>query len=270
MSYRRMLPFILLNIVVSASVVLAVLWWWDSRGEESPAPAVALMENPDAALIQPDVPAVEESPQELSEIVVAVTPDEAGPEIHIVAAGETLGQISSRYDVSMDEIMNANGMSNANFLFVGQELIIPQAEMVEAGAAEEALAEASVESAADDEEAVLAPIPTAPPGDGEAVIEIAQVIGSGQLPLEAVQIVNNGSRQANLAEWKLADQFGNYYEFRAITLFGDGAGIMVHTADGQDSATDLYWGAEQSLWNSGDMVILYDAGGQVIAEYQIP
>lgn len=269
MSYRRMLPFILLNIIVSASVVLVILWWWDGRTEESPAPAVALVENPDAPLMRQDVPAVEEPPAELSEITIIATPDEAGPEIHVVAAGETLGQISSRYDVSMDDIMNANGMSNANFLFVGQELIIPQPGMAEE-VAEEAVPEVQDEAEAENEDAALAPIPTEPPGDGAAVIEIAEVVGPGQLPLEAVQIVNNGSREANLAEWKLADQFGNYYEFRAITLFGDGAGIMIHTAEGQDSATDLYWGEEEPLWSSGDMVILYDAGGQVIAEFQIP
>ncbi len=39
MSFRRMLPFLLLNVLVSAVTVLAVLWWWDGRNAaELPAP----------------------------------------------------------------------------------------------------------------------------------------------------------------------------------------------------------------------------------------
>jgi hypothetical protein len=263
MSYRRMLPFIFLNIIVSAAVVLAILWWWDGRNEESSVSFAP--EIPQVDLPQGEIPIADTIPTELPKIDIVSIADEAGQEIHVVSAGETLGQISNRYDISMDEIMSANGMSNANLLFVGQELIIPLA------GDEEAVIEEPLETEnAEVEESLPAPIPTAPSVDGEAIIEISEVVGPGQLPLEAVQVVNNGNRETTLSEWKLADQFGNYYEFRAITLFGDGAGIMIHTASGQDSATDLYWGEEESLWNSGDMVILYDADGTVIAEYQIP
>ena len=268
MSYRRMLPFIFLNIIVSAAVVLTILWWWDGRQEEATASITAAQEIGQVNLPQGESPTVEREAEaaELPVNEIVAVPDESGPEVHIVAAGETLGQISSRYDVSMEEIMDANGMSNANFLFVGQELVIPLA-----GAEAEVVEESDEANNADAVEDVPAPIATtAPAADGEARIEIREVVGAGQLPLEAVQVVNNGSREANLAEWKLADQFGNYYEFSAITLFGDGAGIVIHTASGQDSATDLYWGAEESLWNSGDMVVLYDAEGTVVAEYQIP
>ncbi len=265
MSYRRMLPFIFLNIIVSAAVVLAILWWWDGRQEEATASITAAQEIGQVNLPQNESPTAESAPTELPAREINTVPDEGGPEVHIVAAGETLGQISSRYDVSMEEIMDANGMSNANFLFVGQELVIPMA-----GVPAEVIEDTGEADNSEEAEDVPAPIATAPSVDGEARIEITEVVGPGQLPLEAVQVVNNGSKEANLAEWKLADQFGNYYEFSAITLFGDGAGIMIHTASGRDSATDLYWGAEESLWNSGDMVVLYDAEGTVVAEYQIP
>jgi LysM repeat protein len=265
MSYRRMLPFLLINIIVSATVVLAILWWWDGRNEEPQEPLAAVPEVPQVDIPQVETPAAERAPVELSAEPAAPIPDEAGPNVHVVVAGETLGQISSRYDISMDEIMDANNMANANLLFVGQELIIPLA-----GIPVEEVEEAPETTNTDPQGALPTPIPTAPSTAGEALIEIAEVVGPGQLPLEAVQIVNNGSRETNLSEWKLADQFGNYYEFRAITLFGDGAGIMIHTTQGQDNATDLYWGEEESLWTSGDMVILYDADGTVIAEYQVP
>jgi LysM repeat protein len=265
MSYRRMLPFLLINIVVSAAVVLTILWIWDGRKEE-PEPIVAVA-TPAPQAVSPlnEAPVAESAPDELSAQEPIITSDQSGPEVHIVAAGETLGQISARYDISLEEIMAANGMSNQNFIFVGQELIIP----IE-GAPQPAQEEVQQSTADTSAGNLPTPIPTEPASDGEAIIEIAQVSDPGQLPLEAVQIVNNGSRETNLAEWKLADQFGNYYEFRAMTLFGDGAGITVHTTSGQDSATDLYWGADEALWQSGSQVVLYDAAGNVIAQYQIP
>ena len=34
MSFRRMLPFLLINILVSAAIMLGILWWWDGREPE--------------------------------------------------------------------------------------------------------------------------------------------------------------------------------------------------------------------------------------------
>ena len=45
---------------------------------------------------------------------------------------------------------------------------------------------------------------------------------------------------------------------------------MIHTAAGQNDATNLFWGEEESIWKSGEMVILYDAEGTVQAEFKIP
>jgi LysM repeat protein len=265
MSFRRMLPFILVNILVSATVVLAILWWWEGRKEDT---LVTITEAPGAAVVVPTEPAnppLNEPETQPEDAQPAVEEVPSGPEVHIVGAGETLGQISVRYDIPMDELMSANGMDNPNFLFVGQELIIPGTGDV--GVEEETAATEPEEVVAD---ALPTPIPTEPPAEGEAIITIAEVIGPGDIPLEAVQIVNNGSSEMTLQDWKLADQFGNFYTFGPITLFGDGAGILVHTTSGQDSATDLFWGQENSLWESGNMVILYDAAGAVQAEFQVP
>jgi len=48
-----------------------------------------------------------------------------GPISHIVQPGETLGRISSRYNVSLSSIVQANSLSNPSLLFVGQTLSIP-------------------------------------------------------------------------------------------------------------------------------------------------
>ena len=42
-----------------------------------------------------------------------------------VQAGDSLSLIALEYGVSTQSIMNANGISNPDLLFMGQELIIP-------------------------------------------------------------------------------------------------------------------------------------------------
>ncbi len=111
-----MLPFLFLNVVVSTLVVLSILFWWDNRGEREaagfeptaaantdgglPTPVIA---DPPSGTIPPQEPAGAESGEDV---------------IHIVQAGETLNIISQRYDVSLDDIMQVNGMDNPNFIAV--------------------------------------------------------------------------------------------------------------------------------------------------------
>lgn len=44
---------------------------------------------------------------------------------HTVKAGETLSSIAARYDVPTEEVVRANGIANANRIYVGMSLIIP-------------------------------------------------------------------------------------------------------------------------------------------------
>ena len=43
----------------------------------------------------------------------------------VVQPGENLFRISLRYNVTMAAIMQANGIANANYIYVGQVLCIP-------------------------------------------------------------------------------------------------------------------------------------------------
>ena len=47
------------------------------------------------------------------------------PGQHIVQSGDTLGTIAQQYGVSLESLMQANGLVDANLLSVGQELTIP-------------------------------------------------------------------------------------------------------------------------------------------------
>lgn len=49
----------------------------------------------------------------------------AGGATHVVESGETLGLIAANYGTSVDAIVQANGLSNPNYIYVGQELTIP-------------------------------------------------------------------------------------------------------------------------------------------------
>jgi LysM repeat protein len=45
--------------------------------------------------------------------------------IHVVQRGDTLGRIAARYGTSVQALMSTNGLSNPNFIWVGQRLRIP-------------------------------------------------------------------------------------------------------------------------------------------------
>ena len=52
-----------------------------------------------------------------------------GP-IYVVQAGDNLSSIASRFSVSIDDLMSANEITDANSLFAGQQLVIPGLEGV--------------------------------------------------------------------------------------------------------------------------------------------
>ena len=66
-------------------------------------------------------------------ILFSVTPASAqtveGP-IYIVQSGDTLSLIASRFNVALEDLMNANGISNPDLLSAEQELVIPGLEGV--------------------------------------------------------------------------------------------------------------------------------------------
>ena len=275
MSMRRMLPFIFINIVVSLSVVLLVLYWWDTRTVEAlptPEPTSALVETTPIVAQATEV-AVEAEIDE--EAPVPPEEEEEGPPVHIVQAGDTLGKISEQYDVPVEDIAQANDIVNVNTIAVGQQLLIPVGGLataaLEGGAAG---SEGATTTDSPTRELPPTPLPTEPPPQGTAIVEISEVIGLGELAEEAVRITNAGTRPVALQEWQLLDEEGHVYSFAAVTLYGSSeAGspsILVHTETGQNGASNLYWGQEAAVWEQGETVTLRDAEGTVQATYVIP
>ncbi|MEW6406680.1 MAG: peptidoglycan DD-metalloendopeptidase family protein [Chloroflexota bacterium] len=68
----------------------------------------------------------------ISVCLLSFTPasaQESGP-IYIIQPGDSLSRIAERFNVSLTELMEANGITDANAIFAGQQLIIPGLEGV--------------------------------------------------------------------------------------------------------------------------------------------
>ena len=262
MSFRQMLPFLFLNVIVSAVVVLSILFWWDSRGGGTAAlaEATATAQLPPGVLPTPNIaaPPSGTAASEAADAAADSAP-EGGPVVHIVAAGDTLNRIGQQYDVSVEDIMAANNLTDPNVIGVGDSLTIP------VGGLPTPTVPAPTEIAA-----MPSPIPTEAVAAGQGEIAVTGITDPGALATESVQIVNNGAERQSLLGWTVRDEDNNAYTFGDVSIFGEGAGILLHSRAGSNSPLELFWGLEEPVWRSGETLTLWDAAQQVVATYVVP
>lgn len=262
-----MVPFLLLNIVISAVSVL-VVWNWLERNRTAAVPttvaAVATVAGdaaPDGAFGEPaDVGAAvvpPADPNAAAPVATAAPPSDA-PVIHTVTQGETLGAISVEYDVSVADIVQANNLASADSIFVGQRLTIPVGGIA-APTAEAVAAETTP-----------TPVPTVPFAVGESTLEISAVEGVGDVQQERVIITNVGANAVALNGWTVSDDLGNVYTFGDINLFGGGASITLHSRVGSNTGIDFFWNAPAAVWSGGETAVLRDAAGNIQAQRSVP
>jgi hypothetical protein len=113
---------------------------------------------------------------------------------------------------------------------------------------------------------IVVPIPT---GKADLHVNIAGVIGVGNLTDERMVIQNDGTEEAVLTGWTLTDNKGLIYTFPQLMLH-PGAKVQVHTASGKDSPTDLYWDRPSPVWASGELIAIYDTHAIARAFYRVP
>jgi hypothetical protein len=122
-------------------------------------------------------------------------------------------------------------------------------------------------------QSVPAAASTAGAGTAESVpqggVQIASVIGAGNVEVEAVVVTYKGDGELDLTGWHLKDSAGHTFTFPPFKLFKDGA-VQVHTAAGTNTAIDLYWGQRQAVWQSGQAVLLTTPEGQAQDSYPVP
>jgi len=286
----------ILSLIISLGVVIIAGRAFPSQPETTiagtePAPVVV-----DGGEISQDQPLLPGTPTSLPDAVVppagpiqdetrpASTPVE--PTIYIVQPGDTLSSIAAKFDVSLDDLMRANDLTNPDYVLLGQELIIPIGGLppvtptftpapvptetplpftpptpLPSGTAPPA-----------EPAATIGPTPTAvptltPPSAGEIRL-VLQVLNPGDLASEMVQVVNQGPF-VRLSGWTLSDEDGNSYTFPDFSLWGGGA-VNVHSGGGSNTTADLYWDQPVAVWDAGDLVTLSDGDGATIATYTVP
>jgi LysM repeat protein len=244
-------------VIILAAVVLTIVLVWGHTTE--PASPASTATSPTPSSVAEATPALTLSP--------TPTPTPI-PLVYTVQEGDTLSAIAQRYSVTVEEIVSANGLPNPDILSIGQQLVIPGHFVTPTPAAPtEAPTDTPVPDTSSTIESTPGVLPTLTPS-GPPVVEIGQVLGAGDLPAEIV-IVRNRGGLANLEGWTLSDAEENTFTFPSLILF-DGAEVRVHSEAGRSTPTDLYWDRTVPAWNSGELITLRDAAGNVVNTYIVP
>lgn len=109
---------------------------------------------------------------------------------------------------------------------------------------------------------------TLPPLD-EPVILIETIVGAGDLQNEAVLLRRVGEGELLLTGWKLTNGRGAEYTFPYLLLNKNGA-VRLYSRAGNNTVMELFWGSQQAVFRSGDVVSLYDWQGNLRASYTLP
>jgi len=243
MQWKRLILFLLINIFVSVITTLTVLTLWDrTHRPEMPDPVAALPDLmiPTATRVAP-----------VAESQVALLPYQVG-------AGETLGEIALAYDISVEELLELNGLTDPDAIGTGATIFVPDPDgLVSIDETHSIISEGEVN-----------PGDSANPTDAGQV-EIVAVIGAGDLASERVRLRSLAEESLDLSGWRLQDDDGLEYIFPTIKLFGDGE-VHIYSSVGVDNVIALYWNAPRPVWESGEKVTLLDNTGKIQATYTVP
>jgi len=253
MHRRTWAIFIAVNVIVSAAVMLTILFVWQRVHTATPTTPTP----------PPTLPATGEAVSTPTAPSIA-SPTPSGPLLYTIQEGDTLGAIARTYGVSIEELMAANGITDPNVLHVGQTLAIPISPPPTPTTGPHAETPPETFPTA---VSLPTPLPTLTPS-GPPLVEIGQVLGSGDLATEVV-IVRNRGGAVSLERWTLSDAEGNTFTFPAITLFAD-TQVRVHSTTGSSTPSDLYWGRATPAWNGGELITMRDATGNVVDTYIVP
>lgn len=209
------------------------------------------------------------TPTTISEMVLTpspsptATPAPAEPVTYTVQAGDTLSAIAQEHEVSLEALAEANALADPDVLKIGQVLVIPGDEYVTSPV----LAATGTSLPSSPAEEGMLTLPTITPS-GPSVVEISKVTGIGDPASEMITLVNRGG-MVNLEGWTLSGPTDDRFILPALTLFPEGE-VHIHSAEGDDTPRDLYWGRTESAWREGELVTLRDADGNVVDTYIIP
>jgi LysM repeat protein len=271
---KRLVYLLILNVLVTASTMLAVLTWWDADKQrmsatldESPAqPRITIIvvgsdaEGTAAAgtLFAPTTPTAE---------VPAGSPTPSSLEYE-VKEGDTLGTIAGEFGISLYDILAVNDLQDPNNLYIGQIILIPTGPLPTLPYTSTPTA-TSLPSLTNTPRGTLPPTATPTPTLEPTVLTIQRILGAGDLETEQVRITLTGSEELTLTGWQLVDSNANTFIFPRLELFPGGY-VQVNTRSGINTATDLFWGLSIAIWQSGETAQLLDETGTIRATFQVP
>jgi LysM repeat protein len=244
-SWKRLIFFLLLNVMVSVLATMGVISWWErNQPATSPLPEITPITGQGGVVagtggtdpVNPQNPPVYD--------------------LYIVQFGDSMGSIAERFNVSVEALLQVNGLNDPNALGVGQQLFIP----INSNEPEAA------------EEGVQQPVAEATPlifSSDNPQIEIAAVVGAGDLATERVILRHIGEMRVPLLDWRLRNERGDEYVFPQLDLHPGGT-VNIYTIAGVDTVVSLYWGLERAAWNAREGLTLLDPQGNVHATYAIP
>jgi LysM repeat protein len=285
-----------ISLVISIAVVLI------ANRQVAPGDVATPAAGPGESNVTEEAQAQSSSPEEgeaaaAEEVIPETTPLQSVT--YVVEAGDTLGLISEKFSVPLADLMLANGLSNQDFIQVGQELVIPIGGLPTPTATFTAIpfptetplpfdpptplptdAQIPQEPAATIGPSPTVsvtpsptwsptPIPTStqPPLD-EINVVITEITGVGDLSRETLVILNQGAG-TSLKDWRLEGSSLAVFTFPDIFLFSGGS-IRIHTAAGDNSPSDLYLNQGESAWTPGTIIILSDANSTEISRFTVP
>lgn len=282
MTRRQLLTLILVNALVSLAIAVAVVLIAFNLGVNQsltvPTPYVILPSTPTP--VPPSMP------------TAPATPSPTVPtEEYVVQPGDTLLGIAVRLDIDPQLLMALNDISDADRLLVGQSLRVPLGsvpptpEVPTPAVAPTAMVTAAAAAPITETVAITtssgitlaAPITdniaitatealTATAIPGEAMI--TTVLAPGELPKEAVRLVNIGETPVRLRNWSLQRSDGRRYVFPDATL-EPSAALLIYSRQGADTETALFWGLQEAAWRAGDVVTLADQAGRTVGSFTI-
>ncbi|SFZ82358.1 Murein DD-endopeptidase MepM and murein hydrolase activator NlpD, contain LysM domain [Devosia enhydra] len=200
----------------------------------------------------------------LPQQAVASIPAEAG--VHVIESGESLYAIARRYNTTAQAIVQANGMSSPDKIFVGQRLTIPGRSTTQV--ASRAIGPAPVAS---EDNTTSSPVvnalaaPTAAPALPERALQERETVAV-QAPVQRAPVATS------LAEPQVsgAEKFRWPLSGKVITDFAQsrGTGINIEAAEGAavraaENGTVIYTG--DGVAGYGNLVLVRHSNGYVSA-----
>ncbi len=263
--WKRLFYYLLINVLVSACTVLAVLTLW-----ERTHPVTSNTSLLPFSLGNQAIPTAATATAQLTSTLPAAPT--AAIIAYEVQAGDTLGDIAQRYGAELQAIMTLNGLTDPKSLSSEQTLYIP----LPPGISPAQLTKTPEAATPASKTEVTASNPTDNPAEqqnnaqqNDAQVVIANIFGVGDLATERVRLERIGDGDLTLSNWTLQDQNNHTFTFPELTLYKGGA-IDIYTGPGTNGVVALYWGLDQPVWQSGAIATLKDAQGKEQATFKIP